>query len=230
LHDVAADVSGPLETVLRVAVEADQREAAECFARELIPLITSGPQGTTGYAEGRPRVHPVFRYWPCLIDRNRVTAQAEFLTTGGSVTTAASPGPRTPAPSAAVQATLAPNAVDSPRERHSTLHDIAYARSGDKGTSANVGIIARNADSWPFLRSWLTADRVGEYFAPLGTESVERFELPNLAALNFVLRGILRNSLRTDAQGKALGQILLEMPLPQSALSMMNGAERTPDE
>ena len=55
------------------------------------------------------------------------------------------------------------------------------------------------------------------YFAPMGIESVERYELPNLGALNFVIRGALRRALRTDAQGKALGQILLEMPLPEDA-------------
>ncbi len=67
------------ETVLRVAVETDSRDAAERFSRELMPFITAGPQGTTGYAEGRPRVHPVFRYWPCLIARDAVTPQVEML-------------------------------------------------------------------------------------------------------------------------------------------------------
>ena len=70
---------GFAETVLRVAVETDSREAAECFSRELMPYITAGPQGTTGYAEGRPRVHPLFRYWPCLIARDAVTPQVEML-------------------------------------------------------------------------------------------------------------------------------------------------------
>jgi hypothetical protein len=54
---------------------------------------------------------------------------------------------------------------------------------------------------------------VADYFAPLGVEAVERYEMPNLHAHNFILSGILKNSLRTDAQGKALGQMLLEMPL-----------------
>jgi hypothetical protein len=78
-------------------------------------------------------------------------------------------------------------------------------------------VIARHDDWWEFLRTWLTAARVAAYFLPLAIDSVERFELPNLGALNFVLQGALRQSLRTDAQGKALGQILLEMPLPKNA-------------
>ena len=68
------------EVVLRVAVESDSREAAECFSREFMPWITAGPQGTTGYAEGRPRIHPVFRYWPCLIARDEVSSLVEILT------------------------------------------------------------------------------------------------------------------------------------------------------
>ena len=68
------------------------------------------------------------------------------------------------------------------------------------------------------MRDWLSAERVSGFLAPLGIESVERYELPNLKALNFVLRGALGRSLRTDAQGKAIGQILLEMPVPEDAL------------
>jgi hypothetical protein len=72
-----------LETVLRVAVADPRREAVERFAKEMSPLITSGPQGVTGYAAGRPRVHPVFGYWPCLIEKARVKPQAYIATTNG---------------------------------------------------------------------------------------------------------------------------------------------------
>lgn len=68
-----------IEVVLRVAVTDPSREAVERFSRELLPLITSGPQGITGYGEGRPKVHPVFRYWPCLIDRQRVSPRVTLL-------------------------------------------------------------------------------------------------------------------------------------------------------
>jgi hypothetical protein len=205
------------ETVLRVAVETYSREAAECFSRELIPYITAGPQGITGYAEGRPRVHPVFRYWPCLIARDEVVPQVGILETSVAAQSARPVGRKT-LPSRHVQA--APAIVrDKPTGvRHSKparLYDIACARSGDKGTSANVGVIARRDQWWAFLRTWLTAERVASYFSPLKLESVERYELPNLCALNFVLRGALRQRLRTDAQGKALGQVLLEMRLPE---------------
>lgn len=97
------------------------------------------------------------------------------------------------------------------------LREIAYARSGDKGSNANIGIIARTEEAYAFLLRELTAERVEIYFSNLGASSVERFELANLGALNFLLKGVLAgggsSSLRIDSQGKTLGQALLEMPL-----------------
>ncbi|MCA9145862.1 MAG: DUF1446 domain-containing protein [Planctomycetaceae bacterium] len=215
-----------IETVLRIAVEADSRDAVECFSRELMPFITAGPQGTTGYAEGRPRVHAVFRYWPCLIERDAVESRVEVLANSP-------PDDRQRLLSASAHhgsSTTSPYTNDSSNPRcrsreHSdkslSLYDLALARSGDKGSNANVGVIARTPKAWGFLQTWLTADRVARYFESLGVESVQRFELPNLEALNFVLRGVLRSSLRTDAQGKTLGQLLLEMRLPSEAVRMI---------
>jgi hypothetical protein len=73
------DLSGLMEVVLRVAVSDESRKAVERFSKELMPLITAGPPGTTGYSEGRPKVHPVFRYWPCLIDRNLVKPRVTLI-------------------------------------------------------------------------------------------------------------------------------------------------------
>jgi len=99
------------------------------------------------------------------------------------------------------------------------LYEIACARSGDKGSSANIGVIARDPKHYPFLLEKLTAERVQAYFSGLCPASVTRYELPNLHALNFVLAGVLEGggslSLRSDAQGKALGQALLEMELEE---------------
>lgn len=69
------------EVVLRIAVSDPSKQAVERFSRELMPLVTSGPPGTTGYAEGRPRVHPVFRYWPCLVAREAVTPSVSIVKT-----------------------------------------------------------------------------------------------------------------------------------------------------
>ena len=105
----------------------------------------------------------------------------------------------------------------SSTKRQIRLGEIAYARSGDKGSSANVGVIARTPQGYAILRSYLSAVRVGKFFKPLGVGKVIRYELPNLGALNFILPGVLAGgasrSLRTDAQGKTLAQAILEMQL-----------------
>jgi len=98
-----------------------------------------------------------------------------------------------------------------------TVGDLAHCRSGDKGNHANIGVVARDTAGYETLLRLLTPDRVVEYFASLGITHVERFELPRLQALNFVLYNVLAGgasrSLRIDTQGKLLGTAILEMEL-----------------
>jgi hypothetical protein len=100
---------------------------------------------------------------------------------------------------------------------HLTLRSIAYARSGDKGDSANVAVFARSPAAYRWLDRHLTAALVEDYFRPLGVGAVTRYEVPNLEALNFVLPHVLAGggsrSLRIDAQGKTLGMALLQLRL-----------------
>ena len=95
------------------------------------------------------------------------------------------------------------------------LREIAFARSGDKGNSANIAVFGRTPAAYAWLRDQLTAASVEEYFRPLGVGSVTRHDVPNLEALNFVLPNVLGGgggrSLRIDAQGKTLGMALLEL-------------------
>ncbi len=95
------------------------------------------------------------------------------------------------------------------------LSTIAHGRSGDKGNHANIAVIAYTGAGYDWLRTELTAERVGDYFATLGPSKVERYEAPNLLALNFVLRDVLAGgasrSLRIDTQGKTLALALLQM-------------------
>ena len=97
------------------------------------------------------------------------------------------------------------------------LIDIAHARSGDKGDTVNIGLIAREPRFYPFLVREVTADRVKAHFGALCRGRVERYELPNLEALNFLLHQALGGggslSLRTDAQGKTFSTALLRMEI-----------------
>ena len=97
------------------------------------------------------------------------------------------------------------------------LLDIAHARSGDKGDTANVGVIALKPEWYPILVQHVTLERVQRHFRDVITGPVERFELPNLRALNFLLHGALDGggtlSLKTDAQGKVFSTAMLRMVL-----------------
>lgn len=97
------------------------------------------------------------------------------------------------------------------------LVDIAHARSGDKGDTANVGLIALRPQWYELLARHVTRERVAEHFRGMIEGTVERYELPNLNALNFLLHGALDGggtlSLKTDAQGKVYSTALLRMTL-----------------
>jgi hypothetical protein len=211
------DLGHSFETVMRIAVESDSKAAVEAFSQELMPLVTGGAQGTTGYAEGRPRVHSVYRYWPCLVDASLVPAQVDFVNTGDTLTirrtNAQWPPARQPLAEAKSENSHAAANISISTRKPVRLLDIAFGRSGDKGTGANVGILVRDLQDYPALANWLTAERVQHYFQALSITAVTRYELPNLGGLNFILSGVLKQSIRNDAQGKALAQALLAIPL-----------------
>ena len=113
------------------------------------------------------------------------------------------------------------------------LIEIAHGRSGDKGDGSNVGVIARHPDVYPFLKENLTADVVKEHMKHICKGEVERYELPNIGALNFVLHESLGGggtvSLKLDAQGKTHASMLLRMELdvPEELLEKVK--EKYPD-
>lgn len=107
------------------------------------------------------------------------------------------------------------------------LSRIAHARSGDKGNHANIGVIAYAPAGYEYLRDVLTAEAVHEYFRGLGATRVERYEMPRVGALNFVLfdalAGGASRSLRIDTQGKLLATAMseLELPMPSNLAAML---------
>ena len=98
------------------------------------------------------------------------------------------------------------------------LGELATARSGDKGNHANLGVVAKTPAAYEHLVRELTCERVQAFFAGLGLDGAERFELPRVGALNFILYNALAGgasrSLRIDTQGKLLGTAALEIELP----------------
>ena len=98
------------------------------------------------------------------------------------------------------------------------LRELAHARTGDKGNISQISVIAREPGDYAFLAEHVTAERVRTHLTPTGVERVDRYELPGLGALNFVLHGALSGgvtrSLALDAHGKCLGAVLLELEVP----------------
>jgi hypothetical protein len=98
------------------------------------------------------------------------------------------------------------------------LHELAHSRAGDKGDTSDLTVIAYDPDNYAFLREHVTAARVREHFSDIVHGDVERYEIPQLAALKFVLHralgGGVTRTLNLDAHGKSLSSALLEMQLP----------------
>lgn len=198
------------EVVLKIAVHHRERRAVEAFVREVPSIGLAGPPGVSGGGSGLPRPTPLIRLECFPVARDAVTVRVEI--DGESVTVDnAVPGGEGPTPVEPVVA-----ADDGPTTSV-PLIAIAHGRSGDKGADVNVGVRARHADFYPTLLRELTAERVGQHFSHLGARSAERFTLPGIHALNFLLVGGLgaggTASLRFDPQGKAVAQQLLDMDI-----------------
>ncbi|MDX1647794.1 MAG: hypothetical protein R3304_11675 [Longimicrobiales bacterium] len=115
------------------------------------------------------------------------------------------------------------------------LVHLAHARSGDKGDTANVGVIVYDDEHYDLIRDQLTPEAVKAHFGPMVKGPVERFELPNLGALNFLLHGALDGggtlSLMNDAQGKVFSTALLrmEVDVPDDVAEVVEGRGRVPE-
>lgn len=203
------------EVVLKLAVSHAERAALEHFAREIYPAGTAMAPGLTGFAGGRPSVQPVVRLWSGLVPRE--LPDTAFELDGERHAVPARPGgaPDTRTPAEALDAEAAP----APDEATVTvpLAAIAHGRSGDKGDSANIGLIARHPKCLPVIAAQVTEHAVGAWFAHCVDGPVTRYAWPGIDAFNFVLERALGGggtaSLRYDPQGKAYAQMLLDLPV-----------------
>jgi len=210
------------EVMLRLCVDHPDRRALEIFAREIAPAGTSWSPGTTGAGSGRPKPVPLVKFASFLFPKRDLEIELEL--DGVRVPVAVDAG-GAPAQSEAPQAQAAPSlAADGPTVL-APLVKLAFARSGDKGDTANIGVIARRPEFVATLRAQLTPERVAAYFAHLVRGSVRRYELPGIDAFNFTLESALGGggmaSMRIDPLGKGLAQMLLDLPIevPQSLLA-----------
>jgi hypothetical protein len=201
------------EVVLKVGVRHPERAALEIFAAEFVPFGVVA-QGMAGVFAGRPRVAPVYRVFQWLLDKGNVSASVHL---GGEDTPV-----EVSAGSAEAQVASPPlgenDAIVPCAGRSVPLRALAYARSGDKGDGANIGLMARHPDFLPIIREQITAERVRSIFSHYNPGEIRRWELPGLGAMNIVIDGVLggqggTSTLRYDPQGKSYGAMLLTLPV-----------------
>jgi hypothetical protein len=208
----------PHEVLLRLGARDHDRQKLTEFGILLPTLILSGPSGmaVTG---GRPKPSPVVAYWPALIRRSSVQARVVVIDERGheatSTVTFDDAAPATPEHVSAL-VVRRPRVKEWPgRTRKVALRRLAHARSGDKGDTCNIGLVARTPELYDWLREAITSAVVKRFFKGIVHGKVTRHELHNLGALNFLMERSLGGggtvSLMLDPQGKTLSQALLEL-------------------
>jgi Acyclic terpene utilisation family protein AtuA len=224
------------EAVLRLTVTHSSKDALNLFAREIAPAGTSWSPGTTG-ASGRPSPSPMIRQYAFLLDK---TALQPAVVMDGA-RTLVEPSVR-PEPVEGLQQAqphsvrsdaltlVRPEPVEGFRQAQPErkieaegdaitvpLIQLAYARSGDKGDTSNIGIIARQPVFLPYIKASVTEASLKAWLAHLVKGKVTRFDLPGINAVNFVCEQALggggMSSLRNDPLGKGMAQIVLDMPV-----------------
>lgn len=216
-------VSEPGEVLVQFAVrDHDERKISTRFAPQLVPRVLGTVPGISYIADlGRPRASEVVAFWPALVSRGalstRVIIDDREIPVSDGNRSGAFVGPR--APGEEPPARFVPSASD--RTVCVPLVRLCLARSGDKGDTANIGVIARSDAIYAWMLEHLTATFVKHYFGDVCEGEVERHLLPNLLAVNFLLHQSLggggATSLRLDAQGKTYAQYLLaaEVDVPE---------------
>jgi hypothetical protein len=202
------------EVLLRLVVAHTDAKCLDLFARELGSVGISFAPGITGIYGGRPKPAPLIRLFTFFIDKALLAPPSLWIGPEDFEIVVDVPHPQAPPAAVAPQ-----SATVNPPFHGATvtvpLIRLAYARSGDKGDSSNIAIIARRPEFVEILRREVTAARMAEHFRHLVDGPVERFEAPGLHAFNFLMQRALGGggmaSLRIDPQGKAYAPMALEM-------------------
>ncbi len=215
-----AAVSDTREVALKVACKHQDARAVGLLLREMTGCALGAPAGMAFFAGARAKPSPVIRLFSFLVDKTALSIKL----IGSEGETDFSP-PATSADVLPSEVALIPEAASSENLIEVPLETLAWGRSGDKGDKANIGIIARKADYLPWIAKVLTTDYVADRFSHfMTTPAIDRFYMPGLPALNFLLHNALGGggiaSLRNDPQAKAYAQVLLDTPIaiPQHLL------------
>lgn len=219
--------SGPArEVALKIAAKHPLALGIGIMLREAVGLGLATPPGLCGFQGARPKPSPVVRLFSFALEKHSVPLWIEF--NGQQV--AVNLDSTTDSSTAPVMRPLVPELASVAAETTEVpLIRLAWGRSGDKGDNANIGIIARNAEYFPFIIAALTVTEVEQRFAHFlaaddtaaahsgAKPRVERFILPGIFAINFLLHRVLGGggmaSIRSDPQGKGFAQLLLEVPV-----------------
>lgn len=209
----------PREVVAKIAAKHSEAAAIGILLRELTGLGLATPPGLGSFSGARAKPSPVVRLFSYLTPKAAVTIAIDvdgkkiaFQDAGGA-----------PFDPAAIKRPLPPQAPDEPDTGITVLLvQLAWARSGDKGNKANIGVIARDPAWLPYIWAALTPDSVAKRFAHFieggaSAAKVDKYYLPGAHAINFLIDAVLGGggvaSIRNDAQGKGYGQILLAHPV-----------------
>jgi hypothetical protein len=208
-HDPDSQNAGT--ELLRIAVQGTKDAAGRGFSSRMVELALSSYPGL--YTLGPPQPGSAFGvYWPALLDQAML--EHTVYHHDGTTETIAPPTAHRPGGEVILQAevSVAAPAPSTDELVVASLGEIVHARSGDKGGDANLGVWVRDRQAWEWLRSTLTVDELRHLLPETRELVVSRYEMPNLGAVNFLIRGLLgtgaTSSLRLDAQAKALGEWL----------------------
>lgn len=206
------------EAVVRIVVVHPDKKGAAIFSREVAPAGTSYACGTSGnFGMGRPNVSPLVKLFSTLLPKEAVSPNITI--NGQSV--AYIDAPQGVKPTTVSTENADKQILDKfsppPSVYGKPLIHIAHGRSGDKGNTSNIGLVARSEEYWPLLQHQITVESVQSWLGHLGELEIKIYRLPNLRALNVVIGKALdgggMTSMRNDPLGKGMAQLLLKMPI-----------------
>lgn len=234
LYGEHARTAASREVMVRITASHSSRQALDVFAREIAPSGTSWSPGTTGPGAGRPSASPLIKPFAFLLPKTAVQVRVRLdgqalegpmgLLGGGAEPSQA----LSPSLTEASEAQVPVWAEPAETQQRVRLIQLAWARSGDKGDLSNIGVVARQPEWLPLLWDRLTPEVVQAYFKHLVHGPVERFHLPGISAINYLLHQALDGggpaSSRIDPLGKGMAQMLLDIELlvPASLASRLN--------